>query len=583
MLQLTSKADNEDPDLIRASIQHRIRDAEVFVPASVVQRGNQRVYQYLMEGYAFVRDVHPAGHYTRLEDTKYVHSPLYMSSTGRKKDRKLAKVSQSQIDQLRSQIKIEVDQGIEVGDTVLIISGPYKNIEAIVREEIPEQDAVVVHIQLRSTDRLVTLPRAFLHLERKSAMVVYKPRVDKVQLWVEGAKVLLGWAPSVDIQMVRDALRVFESKDTWLSHSRDIYSFFQAYYYTPDWDLVEAELEKFDTLSLACAVDSQIQTLEEPLPGLDPVLAKYREWEFLHQRQNRITQIHSRIADMTETKPVNLVVDGTQLFIRCSEAPGLGSLTDSQGRSTGPIVGFLRALGSYHKRFPGVNVYVCWDGSSQRRKLMYPEYKANRSSRSGQPSFGIDWLKENLPFFGVVQAYNPEEEADDVMASLVRGPLKDAPNVMVTTDKDLLQVVSDSTHQLCPAVGAGREKIYDPFLVKSEYGVTPDRMVHIRALSGDKSDNIPGVVGFGVKTASKIVGLYGTVTSLLKSNLAGLSKSQVAKLRANEQQILKNLELLQLRDVSYRQIDAQSDKVTAERHLRDLEIKAEPIIKAFFG
>jgi DNA polymerase-1 len=280
--------------------------------------------------------------------------------------------------------------------------------------------------------------------------------------------------------------------------------------------------------------------------------------------------------------PVNLIVDGTQLYIRCMEAPGLGSLMDSKGRQTGPVVGFLRSLGSYRKRFPGANIYVCWDGTSQRRKNMYPDYKGNRESRSGAPSFGWGWLRETLPMLGVQQAWNPEEEADDVMATLSRVQLKDQPNVLITTDRDLLQVVSEFTHQLCPAVGSGKEKLYDPALVESEYGVSPASMVHVRALSGDTSDNIPGVPTFGLKTSSKLVKLYGSVTALLGSNLAGLGKAQVGYLTEHKKQILLNVELLTLRDVEFRHIESNPNQTEVTARLADLEIKADPILTAFF-
>ena len=578
VLELTPKADNEDPDAIRASIRHHIRDAEVFIPASIVQRGDQRVYHYLMDGYAFVLHKHTTAHYKRLEETKYVQGPIY---TGNRRDRRLATVPQDQIDKLKSQIKVEVDQGIEVGDTVMITSGPYKNITAIVKEEIPEQDSVTVYIHLRSTDRLITLPRAFLRLEMKSPIVIFKPRVDEVQKWIEMAKHLSAW-PSTPITDMHDAQVKFLLLDRWKDRIQSVYRVLQGYHHVMDFQPLDVRLEIFNRLDRCLMVQRQVRFLEEPLIDVGAVSRKYQDYAMLSSANDRIANIYMDVKRMTEDSPVNLVVDGTQLFIRCSEAPGLGSLTDSKGNPTGGIVGFLRGLGAYKKRFPGVNVFVCWDGSSQRRKAMYDGYKANRTSRSGQPSFGMDWLRTSLPLFGVHQAINYEEEADDVMASLVRGPLKSTPNVLLTTDRDLLQVVSEFTHQLCPAVGGGKEKLYDVARVREEYGVAPETMVHIRALSGDTSDNIPGVPGFGLKTASKVVKSYGTVTALLKSNMAGLSKNQATKLRANEQQILNNLELLKLQDVAFEHISPNPDQEKAKTLLETVEIKPDSILTSFF-
>ncbi len=583
VLELTAKAEGEDPDIIRASIRHHIRDAEVFIPASVVQRGTIREYQYLVDGYAFIQNKHPEPHYGRLEETKYVQGPLYVP-TGVKKERKLATVSPEQIAKFRSQIKVEVDQGIEVGDTVLITSGPYKNISAIVKEEIPEQDSVLVHIRLRSTDRLVTLPRAFLGLERKSPLVAYRDRFDGFLSWAKAARVLLAWQPR-GFTRVLEAFRSFVRWSKWDYRVTRGASSIRAYYAQFDFSSVLAKERAFSLLHKGAELrDQLLMAYSLPKVPMADVTSRQMEFEYLTGVHNRVASIYSELKaiDQRQELPVNLIVDGTQLFIRCSEAPGLGTLSDSKGRITGPVVGFLRSLGSYRKRFPTAAIYVCWDGTSQRRKAMYSDYKGQRASRSGQPAFGWAWLKEALPLLGVTQAFNTEEEADDVMASLVRGPLKYQANVMVTTDRDLLQLVTEFTHQLCPAVGSGKEKLYDPALVEAEYEVKPHTLVHVRALSGDSSDHIPGVPNFGLKTAAKFIKMYGTVDALLDSNLAGLGKGQSVNLRGSEKQVRLNLELLKLCDVPFRQIESNPNQIEVKARIQDLEIKPDPILAAFF-
>jgi DNA polymerase-1 len=184
--------------------------------------------------------------------------------------------------------------------------------------------------------------------------------------------------------------------------------------------------------------------------------------------------------------------------------------------------------------------------------------------------------------FGIRQAFNPKEEADDVIASLVRGPLREHINIIISTDRDLLQLVTESTHQLCPSVGLGKEKLYTTSLIESEYGVAPEAMVHVKALSGDTSDNIPGVSGFGLKTASKLIRMYGTVTALLASNLAGMGKVQIAKLMASKQQVEKNIDLLSLQDVYFNEIESNPNQREAEVKLRELEIKGTSILASFF-
>src|SRR5260370_988342 len=121
VLELGPKAEGEDPDLIRQSIRHLLRDAEVFIPAMITQVGGDRVVQYLLEGYAFIPRDHPDGGYYRLEGSKYVQSII--TNTDRSKYRpvrRIASVPEAEVTKLRRQIEDQGNQGIGVGDMVLI-------------------------------------------------------------------------------------------------------------------------------------------------------------------------------------------------------------------------------------------------------------------------------------------------------------------------------------------------------------------------------------------------------------------------------------------------------------------------------
>lgn len=581
VLELNSKAENEDPDMVRASIRHHIRDAEVFIPASIVQRGEQRVYHYLVDGYAFIKHRYPESYYRRLIETKYVLSPLFVPSSS-SKERKLATITSLEIDKFRSQIKIEVDQGIEIGDFVTITSGPYKNIKAIVKEEIPEQEAVVVYIQLRSTDRLVTLPRAFLQFQSKSPYVIHKTKLEEILRWVEYASKVLSLESLESLDEILKSFRVFLRWDRWLGTCTTVYKLVSSYYTKFDFGDIQRKLELFQQLRVMCSLQ------KEMVCDFNALDVKRKQVSFLSDVSAKILTIYADVQEIVMSSSLNLIIDGTQLFIRCFSAPGLDSLTTSDGRTTGTIIGFLRSLGALKKRFPEAAVWVCWDGSSQRRKAMCPEYKANRTTPPRNEDTDVimwremDWLRENLPLFGVFQAYNQKEEADDVIASLVRGKFVDCLNVIVSTDRDLLQLVTEKTHQLCPKVGLGKEKLYDVAAVKEEFEVRPELFTHIRALSGDSSDNISGVPGFGLKTASKLIKSYGTVHELLKSNLAGLGKAQTKALVENRTQVLRNLDLLVLQNVEYAQIRSNPNRDALKTKLAELEI-GPMILDSFFS
>jgi len=454
VLELGPKAENEDPALIQASIRHRIRDAEVFVPASVIEVGGDRVVQYLVEGYAFIRRSHPDSFYMKLEDTKYVTSVL-KNGGGRGAPRVLATVPSSQIDQLRRQIQVEVDQGIGVGDLVLITSGPYRQITARVEEEIPEQDMVQVYIKLRSKEALITLPRAGLLLQERGPLSAFRQRLKKLRQWTRTVRPVFHWS-----SVQADHLMLLGSKVQFfatLHRGAELYRYFYAIY--------------------------------NPTPAKDDLEGKFAQWSHIHQSIESLQAVDAGVDEVEQSifqykrdqMVENVIIDGHQLAIRCALSPGLSDLTDSQGRPTGAIIGFLRSLVSFRKRFENSTFYVCWDGSSQRRRLMYPEYKANRTSRSAGGFFEVEFLKELLPLLGIRQAWHPDEEADDAIATLLRGVLKGQQNVFISTDRDLVQLVTETDSQLVPAVGAGREKVYDVAAVSQEYGVSPSEVVHVRA------------------------------------------------------------------------------------------------------
>jgi DNA polymerase-1 len=106
-------------------------------------------------------------------------------------------------------------------------------------------------------------------------------------------------------------------------------------------------------------------------------------------------------------------------------------------------------------------------------------------------------------------------------------------------------------------------------------------MVQLRALSGDTSDNIPGVPGFGVKTASKVLVAYGSIQTLLGSNLAGMGKVQAVNLRKHAKQVQLNLEVMALQDVQYTEVRPEPDLAKAAEMISQIDMKAEPIMIAF--
>lgn len=622
ILELGPMAEGEDPALIRSAIRATIRDAEVFVPASVTQVGEDRVITYLVDGYAFIKRAHPDEKYFRLEDTRYVQAVVRDPGS---RGRRLACVTDRDIDKFRRQIRAHSDQGIGVGDTVVINSGPYKNLTAVVIEDIPEQDSVQVSVELRSKDSLITLPRSFLHLLNKVSLPSFVLQAREARGWFNVALPLLRWEPR-SIEPLRERLFEVQRIDRWLSNGRTIQAEMRLqaapqllaemrrlhtqYHHFTRWLKRGSQLHAFlrgfeHPLNLGSVLDTHsnlerlrdwgqrlgqlnrvVEQTDRELPWglLDGMAQSFR---LLHSAllrfldiERAVRSIERRMAGSTVTE--NIVIDGMNMAVRCSMAPGLSDLRDAKGRPTGAIVGFLNSLSALRKRYPEAEVWVCWDSLSTRRRELFADYKANRNPL--RVTFEVEWLKANLPSLGVWQAQAEGEEADDVVASLVRGRLADQHNLIVSNDRDFMQLVTDTTHVLVPAVGIGKEKLCTPEVVQAEYGVTPERMVHLRALGGDTSDNIPGAPGCGNKTASKLLNLYGTVDGIFVSNLAGLSQSLREKIRTAEKQVRLNVRLMTLAtDLDLRLHSPNADQGASSLALDDIGMNKSRVLSAFFS
>lgn len=645
VLELSQKAEGEDPDFIRTSIRHQIRDAEVYIPVSVTKVGDDRVVNYLVDGYAFIKRAHPDDKYFRLEGSRYVQTVIStVGRNGGRAVRKLACASDADIERFRLQIHVEENQGIGVGDTIVVTSGPYRQIQATVIEDIPEKEEVSVHIKLRSKEDIVTLPRSFLRLVQRAVKSPYLERAQALRAWFDGIKPFL----TSDGRRFTKLLGVYDTYhrlDVWQVRKRPLDAYFVTVCSRLSSSLLAQKQGAFEVFDRASQLRSFVLAMHAPphdparlreqgstltrLVGWDArwktivptvqrlhsvstraysalsfatIEAKFLNWSWFEDVFDRLGVIKHELDEIEQSmsEPLRLednevvdtvIVDGHNLAFRCATAPGLDSLKDSHGRYTGAIVGVLRSLGSYRKKYPSAEIIVTWDGSSKRRKELFPDYKANRpmngssmatngGSNGASPFDPVHWLRDLLPFLGVKQAWNPGEEADDVIAALVRGHLGEKRVVIISTDRDLLQLVSPRVRVFLPNV----ERMMDAAAVEEEYGVAPDHIVDLRAIDGDTSDNIPGVRGFGLKTAAKLLRLYGTVDGVYSSNFSGVTTTQYKKLRESEKQVRLNLQLMHLHhDVPFTFVGPNPDQIVAAERLKDVEVKSDAIIAAMLS
>ncbi|MGD8548203.1 MAG: DNA polymerase I [Desulfobacterales bacterium] len=212
---------------------------------------------------------------------------------------------------------------------------------------------------------------------------------------------------------------------------------------------------------------------------------------------------------MKKTKTLYLI-DGTAYIYRAYHA--IRSLTNSNGLPTNAAFGFTRILIKLIEDRSPEYVVMFFDakGPTFRHKI-YKEYKANRPPMPEDLSVQIPHIKKITQGFNIPVMEMQGFEADDLIGTFrLRAEQAGFSVVMVTGDKDFVQLVTDNAIIWDPM----KEKTIDIKAVRQSYGVEPGQMVDVMGLSGDSSDNIPGVPGIGPKTALTLIKTFGSMDRL---------------------------------------------------------------------
>ncbi|MCI0566818.1 MAG: DNA polymerase I [Acidobacteria bacterium] len=217
---------------------------------------------------------------------------------------------------------------------------------------------------------------------------------------------------------------------------------------------------------------------------------------------------------MTEqgAERVLYLVDGTSNIFRAFYA--IRGLSDPSGRPTNATFGFTQMLRKLLQDKKPTFIAVAFDRPEPtHRHLAFPSYKANRQAPPEDLIEQIPDIKEVCRVLGIPQVEMAGFEADDLMGTLARKAVEDGFRVvLVSSDKDLLQLVNDSVQVLHPSRG----ELLDREGVKRSFGVYPEQVVDVLALMGDSSDNVPGVPGIGEKGARDLVVTYGSLEECLR-------------------------------------------------------------------
>ncbi|MDD5923107.1 MAG: DNA polymerase I, partial [Eubacteriales bacterium] len=211
-----------------------------------------------------------------------------------------------------------------------------------------------------------------------------------------------------------------------------------------------------------------------------------------------------------------LVVDGNSLINRAYYAMRRPMIT-RDGIYTQGIFGFLNMLNRVLREYDPGFAAVAWDRKAPTfRHKAYDGYKAGRKKMPEELAMELPLMKEILTDLGIKNLEMDGFEADDIIGTVSRmGEEAGLSSLIVTGDRDALQLASDQTKILFTKKGISEFEIYDREKMLERYSLTPEQFIDLKGLMGDNSDNLPGIPGVGEKTGIKLLKQFGSLANLL--------------------------------------------------------------------
>jgi DNA polymerase-1 len=238
-----------------------------------------------------------------------------------------------------------------------------------------------------------------------------------------------------------------------------------------------------------------------------------------------------------------ILVDGNSIIFRAYYAtayPGAKLMQTSQGIYTNALFAFINMVDKI-KELSFDHILFAFDSKGPtKRHLLYEDYKAGRKEMPEELAQQFDLVYEYLDTVGFHYYNLPGYEADDIIGTLAR--IAESKNYLVdiySSDRDLLQLVTDKTTVNLIKRGMSDVSVYDPKGIKEEFDLECQQMIDFKALTGDPSDNIPGIPGVGPKTAIKLLNEYETLENIL-SNSDNIKGAVGVKISENRDLAIKS-------------------------------------------
>nr|WP_072743411.1 DNA polymerase I [Sporanaerobacter acetigenes] len=216
-------------------------------------------------------------------------------------------------------------------------------------------------------------------------------------------------------------------------------------------------------------------------------------------------------------KETLIIIDGSSLLHRAFYA--LPLLSTKDGIYTNGVYGFLTMLYKITDEYNPKYLCVAFDMKAPTfRHLEFDLYKANRQKAPNELSLQFPILKEVLKAMNINQIEIEGYEADDIAGTVARfGEEKNLNVILVSGDRDYLQLASDKSKVLVTKKGITELEVFDKEAMIDKYGITPEQFIDLKGLMGDKSDNIPGVPGIGEKTGLKLLKQFGSIENIYEN------------------------------------------------------------------
>lgn len=237
-----------------------------------------------------------------------------------------------------------------------------------------------------------------------------------------------------------------------------------------------------------------------------------------------------------------ILIDGSGYIFRAYYA--LPQMNRKDGTPVNAVFGFTNMLVKLIEDYGNEKLIVIFDAARENfRNKIYPQYKANRGETPEDLIPQFDLIKQSVKAFNIPQLELEGYEADDLIATYTHQATKlNIPSLIVSSDKDLMQLINDQVEMFDPM----KNKKIGIKEVVEKFGVKPNKVIQIQALTGDKIDNIPGAPGIGPKTALELIKQFGDIDELIKNVEKIKQEKRKNIIRDSETDIRISLELVKL-------------------------------------